>query len=259
MTEASTLQAILVSLLFNHLYLLTTSELCQYKRPLDSYAYPYQSKWNRTKFTKNITTLQKYSKLVQFFGKKAHRVCSVAKSATKMAPFSSHHVTDEAMYQSETPLNWRARTSLSIKVPIVRIDPLDWKLHGNNQSMSNSVFSVCSYILVLRLRLIKTSKVSNWLTFSRPLVWWCYGMECFQVSNCVCVMWFWFMAHSFPAKRVAFFHVASQSCREKEAVSYSKTERAASFLISWDALWLTQKSYASMRQHCKDAVQWHCK
>ena len=37
---------------------------------------------------------------------------------------------------------------LSAKVSFVGIDAADWKLPGNNQSMSNSVFSVSSYILV---------------------------------------------------------------------------------------------------------------
>ena len=39
---------------------------------------------------------------------------------------------------------------LSAKVSFVRIDPADLKLPGNNQSMSNWVFFVSSYILVLR-------------------------------------------------------------------------------------------------------------
>ena len=40
---------------------------------------------------------------------------------------------------------------LSAKVSFVRIDPADLKLPGDNQSMSNWVFFVSSYILVLRL------------------------------------------------------------------------------------------------------------
>ena len=40
--------------------------------------------------------------------------------------------------------------SLSAMVSFVRIDPADWKLPGNNQSITNWVFSVNSYILVLR-------------------------------------------------------------------------------------------------------------
>ena len=144
--------------------------------------------------------------------------------------------------------------SLSTKVPIVSIGPLDWKLHGNNQSMSNSVFSVCSYILVLRLRLIKSSKVSNWLTLSKALLWWCYGM----LSNCVCVMWFWFMAHSFPTKRVAFFHVASQKKvveRRRQLLQQYITERAASFF--WSAEMLSDWRKSPMRL-CVNTVRMQC-
>ena len=39
---------------------------------------------------------------------------------------------------------------LAVKASFVRIDPADWKLPNDNQSMSNLVFSVGSYILVLR-------------------------------------------------------------------------------------------------------------
>ena len=39
---------------------------------------------------------------------------------------------------------------LSAKVSFVRIDSADWKLPCDNQSMSSSVFTVSSYILVLR-------------------------------------------------------------------------------------------------------------
>ena len=39
---------------------------------------------------------------------------------------------------------------LTTKVSFVRIDSADWKLPQDNQSVSDLVFSVSSYILVLR-------------------------------------------------------------------------------------------------------------
>ena len=49
---------------------------------------------------------------------------------------------------------------LSAKVSFVRIDPADLKLPGNNQSMSNWVFFVSSYILVLRFYCFKSKTPS---------------------------------------------------------------------------------------------------
>ena len=61
---------------------------------------------------------------------------------------------NKAMDQSETPLMIDAHTPLCQPVVLfVKIDSTDWKLSGNNQSLSNSVFSVSSYILVLRYRI----------------------------------------------------------------------------------------------------------
>ena len=42
---------------------------------------------------------------------------------------------------------------LTTKVSFVRIDSADWKLPQDNQSVSDLVFSVSSYILVLRYKL----------------------------------------------------------------------------------------------------------
>ena len=46
-------------------------------------------------------------------------------------------------YQAQGP-------HLSTRVSFVRIDPADWKLPQDNHTVSDSLFSVSSYILVLR-------------------------------------------------------------------------------------------------------------
>ena len=46
--------------------------------------------------------------------------------------------------------DWCSDPTLSTKVPIFRFDPADWKTPGNNQVCWTRVFSVSSYILVLR-------------------------------------------------------------------------------------------------------------
>ena len=48
-------------------------------------------------------------------------------------------------YQAQGP-------PLSTRVSFVRIDPADWKLPQDNQTVSDLLFSVSSYILVLRYK-----------------------------------------------------------------------------------------------------------
>ena len=51
---------------------------------------------------------------------------------------------------------------LTAKISFVRIDPADWKLPGNNKSVSNSVFSVnSSIVLVLRKGISMSHDPSN--------------------------------------------------------------------------------------------------
>ena len=52
--------------------------------------------------------------------------------------------------------DWSLYPSQSAKVSFVNINSVDWKLPGNNQSLLTSVFSLSSYILVLRYQIYKT-------------------------------------------------------------------------------------------------------
>ena len=100
--------------------------------------------------------MQKYSKLVQFSGNR-HSMSvlsvSVCQTAAKKALFSSHTPARWSHGSKWNPVMMKPlEPPLLAKVWFVRIDPADWKLPGDNQSMPNSVFSVSSYILVLRSR-----------------------------------------------------------------------------------------------------------
>ena len=69
-------------------------------------------------------------------------VClTIVKKATKKAPFLKPH-------WMKPRKDWCLEPTLSIKVPFVRFDPSDWRLPGNDQSVSNLVFFVSSYFVI---------------------------------------------------------------------------------------------------------------
>ena len=114
--------------------------------------------------------MQKIFKTSAIFQEQAHCVAvSVVKTLAKCPFLQPHHRQMKPWIKLKPHYDEAQLLPLSA---IVRIDPGDWKLLGNNQSMYDLVFSVNSNILVSRSRGNVTSwHLKSFTCFLNYLAW----------------------------------------------------------------------------------------
>ena len=129
------------------------AEILIYKRPLDSYACPDQSKHKKQTNQQIFFAGKRYSKLGQFYGK-THCVCEHFTFLAQKALFIPHlNTLKMARIEVKYTLCSARGIKLSCEAPFVKFQWLVLELPAANQRVSNSVFFVSSYILVLRLNI----------------------------------------------------------------------------------------------------------
>ena len=123
-----------------------------YKRPLDSYAYPDQTRGKRAKLT-SILTCKKNQTTCYFLGKGAACFKSCLYRRKKSPFLWTRHSYMKTWIKLETTYKPPQGPHLFREMPFVTFEQANAEAIGNNHTLLDLVFSVSSYILVLRFKI----------------------------------------------------------------------------------------------------------